>query len=124
MPIIAPLACALRETSGQIRLHSGSRVHDIYRRSEIVEGYNCSYGINPRYRALLEDGRLRVTGTDAAGEARVVELIDHSFFIATLFQPERSALNGTTHPLITAYLQAAARFHPPAISAASIARTQ
>jgi CTP synthase (UTP-ammonia lyase) len=108
MPFIAPLACALRETSGQITLHSGSRICEIYGRSEIVEGYNCSFGVNPQYRALLEDGRLRVTGTDAAGEVRAVELIDHPFFIATLFQPERSALKGTAHPLVTAYLQAAA----------------
>jgi CTP synthase (UTP-ammonia lyase) len=51
---------------------------------------------------------MRVTGVDDAGDVRVVELDGHPFFIATLFQPERSALNAAVvHPLIAAYLQAA-----------------
>jgi CTP synthase (UTP-ammonia lyase) len=42
-------------------------------------------------------------------EVRVVELIEHPFFIATLFQPERSAFNGVAHPLIRAFVEAAGR---------------
>ena len=52
-----------------------------------------------------------MTGADGErGEARVVELESHPFFVATLFQPERSALSGVTHPLILAYLKAARSF--------------
>jgi CTP synthase (UTP-ammonia lyase) len=107
MPVISALACALRETTGQIRLFDGSRIRAIYGQAEIVEGYNCSYGLNPQYRALLEDGRLHVTAADADGDVRAVELSGHPFFVATLFQPERSALKGVAHPLIGAYLGAA-----------------
>jgi CTP synthase (UTP-ammonia lyase) len=108
MPLITPLACALREAKAEILLHEGSRIRTIYGRESVVEGYNCSYGLNREFHALLEDGKLHITGTDADGDVRVVELDDHPFFIATLFQPERSALAGITHPLIVAYLQAAA----------------
>ncbi|MBV18122.1 MAG: hypothetical protein CMO05_11695, partial [Thalassospira sp.] len=31
------------------------------------------------------------------------------FFIGTAFQPERSALRGETHPLITAFVRAASQ---------------
>jgi CTP synthase (UTP-ammonia lyase) len=47
------------------------------------------------------------TATDAADEVRAVELLGHPFFVATLFQPERSALRGIEHPLVTAFLRSA-----------------
>lgn len=43
---------------------------------------------------------------DAAGEVRAVELDGHPFFVGTLFQPERSALRGQVHPLLTAFVAA------------------
>jgi CTP synthase (UTP-ammonia lyase) len=106
LQLITPLACALREARDRIRLLEGTRVRAICGRDEIEEGYNCSYGLNPAFRALLDASPLRVSGVDAAGDVRVVELEGHPFFFATLFQPERSALAGTAHPLIQAYLQA------------------
>jgi CTP synthase (UTP-ammonia lyase) len=108
LQLITPLACALREARDSIRLLEGTRIRAIYGRDEIEEGYNCSYGLNPAFRALLEASPLHVSGVDEAGDVRVVELEGHPFFVATLFQPERSALAGTLHPLIKAYLQAAA----------------
>ena len=35
-----------------------------------------------------------------------MELLDHPFFVATLFQPERAALKGITPPLAVALLKA------------------
>jgi CTP synthase (UTP-ammonia lyase) len=109
MPLIAPLACALREARGAIKLTAGSRVREIYGREETIEGYNCSFGFNPKYGAIFQEGRMCVTGVDENDEVRVVELVEHPFFIATLFQPERSAFNGETHPLIRAFVEAAGR---------------
>jgi CTP synthase (UTP-ammonia lyase) len=54
----------------------------------------------------LESGPLRVAARDLAGEVRAVELDGHPFFIATLFQPERSGLEGRRHPLIEAFVGA------------------
>lgn len=110
MPLITPLACSLVEGKGTIRLKPGSRIRAIYGTSEIVEPYNCRFGFNPRYQSLFEGREMCVTGTDVTGEARVVELAGHPFFMATLFQPERSALVGVAHPLVNAYVQAAAEF--------------
>jgi CTP synthase (UTP-ammonia lyase) len=107
LQLITPLDCALREAHDRIKLLEGTRIRAIYGRDKIVEGYNCSYGLNPAFRALLEASPLRVSGVDDAGDVRVVELDGHPFFVATLFQPERSALTGAAHPLIAAYLRAA-----------------
>lgn len=105
--VIAPLACALVEQRGAVRFAPGSRVAAIYAAAEAVEGYHCSYGLNPAYADRFTTGALRITGADEQGDARVVELAGHPFFIATLFQPERSAAAGTAHPLITAFVVAA-----------------
>jgi CTP synthase (UTP-ammonia lyase) len=106
LPLIAPLACALVEQEDTILFRPGSRIASIYGRSEATEQYHCSFGLNPAYHSLFEQSGLQITGEDRNGEARVFELAGHPFFIATLFQPERSAFKGVVHPLIKAFLQA------------------
>jgi len=105
-PLISPLACALRDQSGTISLKEGTRIREIYGAGEVVEEYNCSFGLAPNYRSLLDGEPLTITGEDTEGEVRVVELLGHPFFIATLFQPERRALKGEAHPLVNAYVRA------------------
>jgi CTP synthase (UTP-ammonia lyase) len=51
---------------------------------------------------------LRAAADDATGDVRAVELDDHPFFIATLFQPERAALTGKISPVVRAFVQACA----------------
>lgn len=111
-PVITPLACALVEVTGVVRFRPGSRIAAAYGVSEAVEGYHCSYGLNPEFRAELAGGPLRVTSEDEAGEARSVELDAHPFFVATLFQPERAALRGRLPPLVSAFVRAVTRRMP------------
>ena len=106
--VIVPLACALVETTDRIRLRSNSRIARIYGCSEITEGYRCRYGLNEAFQASLVSGALQIGAEDDAGEIRAIELNDHPFFIATLFQPERKALVGQIPPLAAAFVQAAA----------------
>ncbi len=76
----------------------------IYNAGSSIEGYHCSYGLNPKFRSTLEDGKLAITAFDEQGEVRAIELAGHPFFIATLFQPELSALEDKLHPLIQAFV--------------------
>jgi CTP synthase (UTP-ammonia lyase) len=108
MPLVMPLSCSLVGARGIIELQEGSLAKAIYGAEETTEQYHCNFGFNPRYRSLFDAGALRITGVDKGGEVRVVELEDHPFFLATLFQPELTALTGVKHPLITAYVRAAA----------------
>lgn len=107
--VIAPLACALVEATGAVRLFPGSRLASAYGAQEAQEGYRCRYGMNPAFQAALVAGPLRAAADDETGEIRAVELEGHPFFVATLFQPERAALKGTLPPLVTAFLRACAR---------------
>ena len=105
-PVIAPLVCGLVEQSGAIRFEPGSRLRATYDSDDAVEGYHCSYGLNPACAGRFDAGPLRVAARDLAGDVRAVELDGHPFFVATLYQPERSGLAGRRHPLIAAFVDA------------------
>jgi CTP synthase (UTP-ammonia lyase) len=98
------LTCALVEQEGTIQLVEGSRVSEIYQAVEISEMYRCRYGFNPEYTGLFKNSELIISGYDADQEPRVIEHKSHPFFIGVAFQPERSALNQKSHPLITAFV--------------------
>ncbi|AUG09513.1 CTP synthase [Pseudomonas sp. S09G 359] len=104
--IITPLSCALVEATGTLRLMPYTRIADAYGTLDLHEGYRCSYGVNPQFLDALLAGDLIPSGHDAAGELRAAELLDHPFFVTTLFQPERAALKGITPPLVIALLKA------------------
>ena len=107
MPLISALVCALVEKTDSIALKASSFVATIYKASEIDEQYRCSFGVNPQYLSIYEHSAMQFTGKDKSGEPRILEIAEHPFFIGTAFQPERSALQAQSHPLITAFIQAA-----------------
>ena len=107
-PVIAPLACALVEATDAVHFRPGSRIAAAYGCERTSEGYQCRYGLNPKFQATLLSGPLRAGAHDAAGEIRAVELDGHPFFLATLFQPERAALKGQLPPLAAAFVRVSA----------------
>lgn len=106
-PLIAPLSCALVEQDGQIKFKDGSRAKALHGSDVVCEKYHCSYGFNAAYLHLFEASKLKVTGFDLDGDPRIVELDGHPFFIGTAYQPERSALRGESHPLVTEFVRTA-----------------
>ena len=104
-PVIAPLECALIEVRERLHLTPGSRVAQAYGTASVTEGYHCRFGLSPRYAERLEQGPLRVAARDGSGSVRAVELESHPFFVATLFQPERAALENRAPPLVIAFVR-------------------
>jgi len=104
--VIAPLSCALVEVTDSVRLTPYTRIAEAYGRRDLNEGYHCRYGVNPAFLDALLEGDLIASGHDSSGDLRAVELLGHPFFVATLFQPERTALKGITPPLAIALLRA------------------
>ncbi len=108
LAVISPLSCGIIDGSGSIQLLAGTRIAAAYGTDEATEEYLCSYGVNPDFRASLVAGPLREAARDDTGDLRGVELDGHPFFVATLFQPERTALRSRPAPLVTAFLAACA----------------
>lgn len=106
--VISLLECSLVEVSTPVKLVPGSKIATAYGATTATEGYRCRYGLNPKFRSQLFADALTVSAYDEDGEVRAMELKDHPFFVATLFQPERAALAGRTAPLVTAFVRACA----------------
>lgn len=94
----------------KIKVSPGSLASSIYQCSEVEEEFNCNYELNQAYQSAIEDRGMSVTGEGENGEARIVELSDHHFFLATAFQPHFQSEKGWPHPLVSAFLRAASSF--------------
>jgi CTP synthase (UTP-ammonia lyase) len=106
---VTELECSLAGRELIVALQPESRVAGIYGALEAREQYYCNFGVNPEKNAELQRGELRVTGADAEGDVRVVELPNHPFYIGTLFVPQLRSRLERPHPLITAFVRAAVR---------------
>jgi CTP synthase (UTP-ammonia lyase) len=117
--VVTPLSCALprRRESGpkgsgdeQLTILPGTRLRSICGSVDAAEQYYCNYGVNEGYVKQFQAAGLRVSARGMRGETRAVELPDHRFFIATLFQPQLSSRPEAPHQLWMAFLRAAIRF--------------
>jgi CTP synthase (UTP-ammonia lyase) len=115
VPLISHLDAALAGVKARVRFTGGSRLHQAYGSRESVEVYHCSFGVNPRYRRLMEGAGLMVAAVDDQNDIRAVELDGHPFFVATLFQPELRSPS----PLVGAFVAACARRRQAVSKAAS-----
>jgi CTP synthase (UTP-ammonia lyase) len=109
---VSELTCSLAGRTMAVRLEPGSRVAALYGATLVHERYYCNFGLDPARRRELEDGGLRVSGVDADGEARVLELPDHPLYLATLFVPQARSTPERPHPLALGLLQAARERRP------------
>lgn len=117
--LVTPLSCSLpnrREggpkASGEERLKilPGSRLHSICGSDDSSEQYYCNYGVNEEYERQFQAAGLRVSARGIQGETRAVELPNHRFFIATLFQPQLSSRPEAPHLFWLSFLRAAMQF--------------
>jgi CTP synthase (UTP-ammonia lyase) len=115
---VSALGCSLVGKTMQVHVEPSSRVFQMYGRAVVQEQYYCQFGLNPQYQTTIHEGGLRVVGVGDDHEARILELPDHPFFVATLLVPPLTSTPQQPHPLLLAYLQAAvdrrtARHKPP-----------
>jgi CTP synthase (UTP-ammonia lyase) len=117
--VVTPLSCALPNRrdggpkgSGEERLTilPKTLLHSICGSEDVSEQYYCNYGVNEEYEKQFQAAALRVSARGILGETRAVELADHRFFIATLFQPQLSSRPEMPHRFLLAFLRAAMRF--------------
>lgn len=107
---ITALSCSLVGQTRHIALDIKSRLYHVYGCTEIVEKYNCSFGLNKVFQNLLNEKGFEVIGIDENEEARIMMIKDNSFFVASLFQPQLSSTYETPHPLISEYLSSVKNF--------------
>ena len=116
--IIYPVACAVPRRAGdapklsgrvpEIRLRPGSYLAGYYGKESVEEEFFCNYELNPEFEWIAMEAGFPVVARGANEECRAIESPVHRFFIATLFQPQLSSQDTRPHPLVLAFVQAAA----------------
>ncbi|MFF0410157.1 hypothetical protein ACFYUY_06925 [Kitasatospora sp. NPDC004745] len=105
--VIVPLACSLVGHEGAVAITPGTLAERVLGTTRTQERYHCNYGLNADYLERLRTHGLLFSGADDSGETRVLELPDHPFFLASLFQPELSGDGSRPHAMIRALAAAA-----------------
>ena len=106
VPFVSQLSCSLVETKQEVTVNGDTFFRDAYGSKSGIESYCCRFGLNPEFEHCLDDGPLVIAARDSQGEARAFLLRGHPFFIGTLFQPERRALNHSLHPIVSSFFTA------------------
>jgi CTP synthase (UTP-ammonia lyase) len=104
-PLIVKLSCSLMGAKAKVIAIPGTSLAKMLGSDESVEEFNCNYGLAPTLEPIFAGSDLKFVAYDEAHQVRAFQLSNHPFFIGTLFQPERSALRGTLHPLVGAFFQ-------------------
>ena len=87
-------------------ISQNSKVASLYGKLIVKENYYCNFGVNPKYTGYINQGPMRIFGSDSEGELRVLEYPEHRFFIGTLFVPQTNSTEKKPHPIVTGFLKA------------------
>ncbi|HTT45328.1 MAG TPA: gamma-glutamyl-gamma-aminobutyrate hydrolase family protein, partial [Thermoplasmata archaeon] len=115
-----PVVCILEEQRGlhelggtmrlgaqRIILTPGSKVAELYGKTEIWERHRHRYEINPKYIERLAAQGLVVGGMSVDGRVEVLEMPKHPYFIGVQYHPEFLSRPETPHPLYLGLVRAA-----------------
>lgn len=91
-PLLAPLACSLYGETRTVTCVPGTRLAGILGTAPFEGFHFCGFGLARSEPLLAAGAVVSAHAPDAGVEA--FELPGHPFFVATLFQPQMSALDG------------------------------
>jgi CTP synthase len=101
------LGGTMRLGAQRVMLTPGSRIAELYDRTEIWERHRHRYEINPDYFGRLREHGLEITGMSVDGRAEVFESRSHPFFFGVQYHPEFLSRPESPHPLFFGLIRAA-----------------
>ncbi len=102
------LGGTMRLGAYEAKLMPGSRVAEIYGKTEISERHRHRYEVNINYQPKLEKTGMRFSGMSPDGALpEIIEFPDHPWFIGVQFHPELKSRPFEPHPLFTSFIKAA-----------------
>jgi CTP synthase (UTP-ammonia lyase) len=105
--VVGRLACSLVGQERHVTAVAGTRTHDLCGHAPFVGFHWCNYGLAPAYADRLEEHGLVIAALADDAGVEAVELRNHPFFLATLFQPQIGSIAGRPlHPVIDAFVGA------------------
>ncbi|MGH2857330.1 MAG: CTP synthase [Solirubrobacteraceae bacterium] len=107
---IADMGGTMRLGADPVKLHLGTRVHELYDEAVVYERHRHRYEVNNHLRRRLENSGLICSGTSP--NDRLVEVIElsreqHPFYVASQYHPEFKSRPERPAPLFRAFVGAA-----------------
>lgn len=89
-------------------LSEGTKAYEAYGRREISERHRHRYEFNNKYKDILAEHGMLVSGSSANGElVEIIEVKGHPWFLGCQFHPEFKSRPAEPHPLFKAFIGAA-----------------
>ncbi|MDR0994583.1 MAG: CTP synthase [Verrucomicrobiota bacterium] len=105
---VVNLGGSMRLGAWPCTLKANTQAFQAYGRTEISERHRHRYEVNNRYRPMLEEKGLLLSGLSPDGQlVEMVELADHPWFVAVQFHPEFKSQALAPHPLFRDFIGAA-----------------
>lgn len=106
MALAVPFTCAFTGQKAPLIVKEGSRLAAIYGHAgDLQEVFHCSWSLSREFLEAAVKGEMEFVAWDTDGAPRALELRDHPFFVASLFQPELSSTATAVHPVIEQFLR-------------------
>lgn len=107
----SPLGGTMRLGEYDCLLKEGSKLKHAYHQASIAkERHRHRYEANPKYRAMLEDAGMIISG-ESDGLIEAIELKDHPWFVAVQFHPEFTSRLQSPNPIILEFVNQALNAH-------------
>ena len=85
-----------------------TKAREIYGEEKVDERHRHRWEVNNEYRTQLEESGLVFSGISPNGElVEMIEIPDHTWFIAVQFHPEFQSKPNAPHPLFKGFIAAA-----------------
>ena len=101
----SPMGGTMRLGEYECETKEGSNLRAAYDSKIIFERHRHRYEANPKYRELLEEKGMDITG-ESDGLIEAVEVKDHPWFLGVQFHPEFTSRLQNANPTILAFVNA------------------
>ena len=89
-------------------LAKGSIIAKAYNDAKTIkERHRHRYEANPKYRTMLEEKGMIISGESKNGLIETIELKEHPFFVGVQFHPEFTSRLQAPNPIILAFVKKA-----------------
>ena len=100
----SPLGGTMRLGEYECNTLEGSNLAKAYNDSTIYERHRHRYEANPKYRTVLDENGMIVTG-ESNGLIEAIEIPNHPWFLGVQFHPEFTSRLQTPNPTILAFIE-------------------
>lgn len=90
------------------RMKKGTKVFDIYGKTDVLERHRHRYEFNNKYLKIFEQNGMLASGINPQKNlVEIIELKNHPWFIGVQFHPEYQSTVAEPHPLFVDFVRAA-----------------